>query len=301
MRQPRRVGLRWKRTARAAQRERAPKAQAASERHEPAGRRSPLDHRQRIAPERPSRRGEAEWRREDAREATSRRRWTRGKADFSKMAGQSFIPGVRSGARTRGNGQQQRELRRVDQQGLDRMLGWRGSQDAQHARLRASLFPSSARQPDTLLALLHEPGYPELIEPLAWTIQTLSRACNQQPTNRVVRAPTNRVFSHIWQTGRVAGIFEKLQQGTTPPPVSLYLVWFRRERFYLVEDGNHRCETAKMRDVATIPARIGEVRRFVPTDWRVTNRGFCHTRTGEFRKAPADYRAAARWLGVPTK
>lgn len=221
-----------------------------------------------------------------------------GNDDLAKMAGQSFIPGARCGAQTRGNGQKQRELRRVDQQGVDRMLGWRGSQDARYARLRASLFPPPARQPDTLLALLQKPGYPELIEPLAWTIQTLSRSCNQRPTNRVVHVPTNCVLSHIWQTGRVARIFEKLQQGTTPPPASLYLVWFRREKFYLVEDGNHRCETAKMRDVAKIPARIGEVRRFVPTDWRITNRGFRHTRTREFRSAPADYRAAARWLGV---
>lgn len=80
MRQPRRVWLRSKKIARAAQRERAPPARAAPERHELAGRRSPLDHRQRFAPERPSRRGEAECRREDAREATSRRRRTRGKA-----------------------------------------------------------------------------------------------------------------------------------------------------------------------------------------------------------------------------
>jgi hypothetical protein len=48
MRQPRRVWLHWKKVARAAQRERAPQAQAASERNEPTGRRSPLDHRQRL-------------------------------------------------------------------------------------------------------------------------------------------------------------------------------------------------------------------------------------------------------------
>ena len=186
----------------------------------------------------------------------------------------------------------------ADDRALAAIIHWRTDQAPLFAGLRARLFPRRSVQPAHLSALLAGFRCAEVIDPLVWTIHTLARRCSPRSRRKVI-VPVQRVFSHIWQPARIARIFDGLHTGTQPPPVSLSRIWFRGEDFYVVDDGHHRTEVVRMKRGERISARIIEECHFVPSDWLVTRTGFKHKRSGELREAPADYRAAARWLGVP--
>lgn len=146
--------------------------------------------------------------------------------------------------------------------------------------------------------MLQHAGLKEIIQPISWAMRTLARKPKPGPRKLVISVPVDRVLSNIWMMVRVANIFEKSTQGTRPLPVSLSRVHFKNENFYIVEDGHHRCETAKMKGQKTVRAEISEERHFVPQDWCITRQGFKHVRTGKMTRAAKDLRAAARWLGV---
>lgn len=177
------------------------------------------------------------------------------------------------------------------------MRHWSSSTEPRFARLRARLFPRRGYQPMNLEALLRGTGQQEIAEPIAWAIRTLSHWAGKRD-RRVRLLPVARVISHAWQPARMARIFEKSLTGTRPPPVQLVLVRFKRRDFYLIEDGHHRCEVAKMRGETMIRGQVVAVMQFVPENWRIERGGFRCRSTGAFRKAAADLRAAARWLGV---
>ncbi len=181
-----------------------------------------------------------------------------------------------------------------------RMRHWRESPEAPYPQLRAALFPKRGHQPANLISLLDGPGCHEIAEPIAWAFRMLARQVNVLPARRAVRVPVKRVLSHAWQPVRIARLFEP-KRGRKIPPVTLWEVRFRGEHFYLVADGHHRCEVAKMRGEEHVLAVIEDVRHFVPDDWAPAPGGFRHRRKGTLQAVAADLRAAGRWLGIKTR
>jgi hypothetical protein len=185
----------------------------------------------------------------------------------------------------------------ADDRALATIQHWRTIQEPRFAKLRAQLFPRRSVQPAHLSALLAGFRCAEVISPLEWIIHTLARRRSSK-SRRKVMVPVQRVFSHIWHPARIARIFDGLHKGTQPPPVSVSRIWFRGVDFYVVDDGNHRTEVVRMTRGEKISARIIEECHFVPGDWWITRTGLKHRSSGERRAAAADYRAAARWLGI---
>lgn len=180
------------------------------------------------------------------------------------------------------------------------MQHWRGSNEAPHPDLRAALFPKRGYQPANLISLLNGPGSHEVAGPIAWAFRALARRVNIPTSRRAVRVPVARVLSHAWQPVRIARLFEP-KCGRKIPPVTLWEVRFRSERFYLVADGHHRCEVAKMRGAEHVLAVIEEVRHFVPGDWAPVPGGFRHRRKGTLQVVAKDLQAAGRWLGIQAR
>jgi hypothetical protein len=179
------------------------------------------------------------------------------------------------------------------------MREWR--RNPKFSALRSKLFPRTSKQPEELIILLGELGMEELICPIKWAIQVLSVGTTTELSKEIVRVPTNRILSHVWQFPRLTRVFEGYAAGTKPPPVWLQEIRFGTEKFYLVADGNHRAEAARIREEAFIHAEIEEVSCFNPHDWILVKTGARNRLTGEIRSLGADQHAAARWLGVKSK
>jgi uncharacterized ParB-like nuclease family protein len=177
------------------------------------------------------------------------------------------------------------------------MLEWRRS--PRFRKLRAQLFPKSAKQPEELILLIKDAGMEEFVGAVVWTLKTLSFRSNVKRSKKIVKVPVKRVLSKVWQFHRLRRIFEMYALGSQPPPVSLGEIRFGEESFYQVFDGNHRVEAAKIRGEEFIKAEIQSVFVFDPTDWILGRTGARHRDTGQTRKLEPDSVAAARWLGVP--
>jgi hypothetical protein len=179
------------------------------------------------------------------------------------------------------------------------MREWRRS--PKFSALRAKLFPRTAQQPEELIILLGELGMEELICPITWTMRMLSVGTTTEPLEKNVRVPTHRILSHVWQLPRLTRIFEGYTAGTKPPPVWLQEIRFGTEKFYLVADGNHRVEAARIREEAVINAEIEAVYCFNPADWFLVKEGASNRATGKIQSLQVDQHAAARWLGLKSK
>jgi hypothetical protein len=179
------------------------------------------------------------------------------------------------------------------------MCEWR--RNPNFAALRAKLFPRTSKQPEELIILLGDLGMEELICPITWTMRMLSVWTTTEPSKKNVRVPTNRILSHVWQLPRLTRIFEGYAAGTKPPPVWLQEIRFGIEKFYLVDDGNHRAEAARIREEAFIRAKIKGVYCFNPQDWILVKTGARNRATGKIQSLEVDQHAAARWLGVKSK
>lgn len=180
---------------------------------------------------------------------------------------------------------------------VERMKKWCDSPDSPFCELRAALFPIRGYQPRNLIDLLDDLGQKELVGPISWAFRMLSHCLDGPTSRRVVSIPVARVLSHIWQPVRVTRLLQP-SRGKLIPPVVLSEVRFDGERFYLVSDGNHRCEVAKLRGQDRVRAVIEGIQLFKPSDWQLTKQGVRHRRTGKYHKLAKDVRAAARWLGV---
>lgn len=179
------------------------------------------------------------------------------------------------------------------------MLGWR--RNPKFSALRAKLFPRTARQPEELIILLGDLGMEELICPITWTMRMLSVWTTSKRVKKIVRVPTERILSHVWRLPRLTRIFEGYAAGTKPPPVWLQEIQFGTEKFYLVDDGNHRAEAARIREEVSTRAEIKAVYCFNPEDWILVKAGARNRLTGKIQSLEADQYAAARWLGVKSQ
>lgn len=96
------------------------------------------------------------------------------------------------------------------------------------------------------LALLGE-VLPHLIDP---------NAPFERHPGRIMDVPVDAVCSAPWSVGRLARCRELLAAGKVAPPVDLTEVRVGREVFYLLTDGNHRTEAARLAGHETIRAEV---------------------------------------------
>lgn len=180
---------------------------------------------------------------------------------------------------------------------LDEVWRWRRSPEQQFAALRARLLPSTSKQPTDLMELAANVGFEELSGPVAGALRYLSRHCRIKHSRRVTKIPVDRILSWVWRHGRVLRNIELAVKGGKPPPITVTEIRFGREIFYLVYDGNHRSEVAKIRGEDRIAAVIQQTLVFEPRRWILCRNGVRST-AGKFMKLPVDQLAAAKWLGI---